>query len=135
MLTFTATAATITDAIRPRGVPGHANEERTIVTVVRWPPVLRCRHRRIEVLLERFDVEGLEMLGVVEILFQRIRQVRMRVEHGEIQLVRPPILVGPGPAPLGGRGRIASSLSLTLVVFCLSGTMILLSVGWYCGVT
>ena len=35
-----ATAATVVDAVRARAVPGHADEERTVVTEVRRPPLL-----------------------------------------------------------------------------------------------
>ena len=40
-----APAATVTDAVRACAVPGHPDEERPIVTVVGWPPVLRRGHQ------------------------------------------------------------------------------------------
>ena len=62
-----ATAAAVGDAVRAGGVPGHPDEERPVVAVVGRPPVLRRRHHVDDVLLQRVDVEGLELLGVVEV--------------------------------------------------------------------
>ena len=38
------TAAAVADAIGARAVPGHADEERAIMAVVRGPPLLRVGH-------------------------------------------------------------------------------------------
>src|ERR1700758_4810534 len=62
----------VADAIRARAMPGHADEERTIVAEVRWPPVLRIGHSRREVFLHRGEVEALECLCIVEAAIQRI---------------------------------------------------------------
>src|SRR5262249_35035116 len=56
-----------------------------------------------EVPLQRVDIEGLELFGVVEVLLHRVGQVRMVMEHRKVELVRPPVLVRPRPAPLGSR--------------------------------
>src|SRR5262249_25698373 len=100
------------DAVGAGRVPGHADEERAVVAVVGRPPVLRRRHQLDEVLLERVDIEGLELLGVVEVLLHRVGQVRMVMEHGKVELVRPPVLVRPRPAPLGSRGGDGRALAL-----------------------
>jgi hypothetical protein len=42
------------------------------MTEVRRPPVLRLRHHRLDVLLQRSEVERLELVGVVERLAHRI---------------------------------------------------------------
>ncbi len=65
---------TVEDSIRSSAVPGHANEERTIVAVISWPPVLGIRHQGIEVLLDRFEIKRLKGLGIVEISVHRIGQ-------------------------------------------------------------
>ena len=62
-----AAAPAIVDAVGARGVPRHADEQRPVMAVVGRPPVLRCRHHVDDVLLQRLDVEGLELLGVVVI--------------------------------------------------------------------
>src|SRR5215475_2678615 len=98
------TAPAIRDAVRAGGVPCHPDEERPVVAVVGRPPVLRCLHQLDEVPLQRFDVEGLELLRVVEVPAHRIEPRRVRVENREIKLIRPPVLVRPGPSPLGSRG-------------------------------
>ena len=61
-------AAAVADAVRAGGVPGHANEQRSVVAEVRRPPVLRVGHHRHEILLHGRQVEALELLGVVEVL-------------------------------------------------------------------
>jgi len=68
-----ATAPAIRDAVRACGVPCHPDEERPVVAVVSRPPVLRGRHHLDEVPLQCFDVEGLELFRVVEVLAHRIR--------------------------------------------------------------
>src|ERR671920_198604 len=60
-----ATAAPIGDAVRPGSVPGHPDEEPSVVAVVGRPPVLRRGHDVEDVLLQRLEVEALEPLGVV----------------------------------------------------------------------
>ena len=103
LLAFAATAAAIGDAVSPGGMPRHADEHRTVVTVVGRPPVLRRCHHLDEVLLQGFHVEGLKLFCVVEVLFHRIGQVRMLVEHREVQLIRPPVGIRPRPASLRSR--------------------------------
>ena len=62
----TGAAATIGNSVRACAVPGHADEERPVVTVVRGPPVLRIRHQGMQVLDHGIEVELLELSGVVE---------------------------------------------------------------------
>ena len=88
----------------PARVPRHPDEERPVVAVVGRPPLLRRRHHLDDVLLQRVEVEGLELLRVVEVLAHRIGLGRVLVEHRQVQLIRPPVLVRPGPARLGSRG-------------------------------
>src|SRR5208283_1654258 len=95
LLAGAGTAAPIADAVRTRGVPRHANEESPVVAEIRRPPVLAVRHQRLEVLLQRFEVELLELFGVVEILAHRIGLGRVLAENLEVQLVRPPVAVRP----------------------------------------
>jgi hypothetical protein len=62
---------------------------------VRRPPVLRVRHHRLDVLLQRSEIERLELFGVVERLAHRIRRRVVRVEGVQVQLIRPPVAVRP----------------------------------------
>ena len=100
-----ATAPAIGDAVRACGMPRHPDEQRPVVAVVGRPPVLRRRHHLEDVLLQRVEVEGLELLCVVEVLAHRIGQGRVLVENLQVQLIRPPVLVRPGPSRLRRRGR------------------------------
>ncbi len=88
-------AAAIADAVRARAVPRHANKESPVVAEIRRPPVLAVRHQCVEVLLQRFEVELLELFGVLEGLAHRIGQGRVLAENLEVQLVRPPVAVRP----------------------------------------
>ena len=85
--------APVTDAIRARAVPGHADEERAVVAEVGRPPVLRVGHQRVQVLLDGGEIEALERLGVVEVGVHRIRLRRMLAQQVEPHLVRPPVAV------------------------------------------
>src|ERR1700690_3132759 len=90
-------AATVMDSVGARAVPGHPDEERTVVAVVGGPPVLRGRHQRHDVLLKGLKVETLELLGVVERRVHRVRARRVAIERPQLQLVGPPVLMGSSP--------------------------------------
>src|SRR5262249_13158244 len=111
-----ATAPAVGDAVRARGMPRHPDEERPVVAVVGRPPVLRRRHHLLDVLLPGIHVKFLELLRVIEILAHRIGQGRVRVENCEVELIRPPVLVRPGPRPLGSWGRNYWVLAFAAVV-------------------
>ncbi len=103
-----AAAAPVGDAVRAGGVPGHPDEQRAVVAVVRRPPLLRGRHHLDDVPLQGLEVEARERLDVVEVLVQRVRQGRVLVQHLQVQLVRPPIPIRPA------RGRIREDGVFTL---------------------
>src|SRR5205085_2338511 len=67
LLTASTAAAAITGAIGAGAVPGHADEERSVVAKVCRPPLLRVRHQRGEILLQGCVIERLELLCVVEV--------------------------------------------------------------------
>ncbi len=62
---------------------------------IRRPPVLGIRHQRVEVLFQRREIEFLELICVVEASAHGIGQGGILVKHFEVQLIRPPIAVGP----------------------------------------
>ena len=122
-----AAAAPVGDPVGAGGVPAHADEQRAVVAVVRRPPVLRGAHQLDQVALQRVEVERRELLRVVEALAHRVRQRRVAVQHGEVELVRPPVVVRPRVGHLGGRARdcrvlaLADALShVVRVPFCFS---------------
>src|SRR5205814_560492 len=98
-----AAAPAVGDAVRAGSMPRHPDKERPVVAVVGRPPVLRGRHHLLDVLLQGVQVKRLEFLRIVEILAHRIGQGRVWVENREVELIRPPVLVRPGPSPLGSR--------------------------------
>ncbi|CAB4581052.1 unannotated protein [freshwater metagenome] len=95
-----ATAA-VGDAVRACRVPGHADEQPAVVTPVGGPPVLRRRHHLDDVALHGVEVERRERCGVVEVGAVGSGLRGVLVEHGEIELVGPPVGVRAGP--VGGR--------------------------------
>src|SRR5688572_3065458 len=59
------------------------------------PPLLRVRHQRREILLQRRVVEVVEFLLVVEVLAHRIRLRGVLMEQLDPQLLRPPVAIRP----------------------------------------
>ena len=99
-----AAAAAVGDAVGTSGVPRHPDEQRPVVAVVGGPPVLRRGHHVDEVLLEGLDVEGLELLGVVEVLTHQPGNGHVLAQDAQVDLVRPPVLVRIRSSRLDGRG-------------------------------
>jgi len=87
LLSSSGSAAAVSDAVRARTVPRHADEQSAVVAEVGRPPILRIRHERGEVLLQRLEVELLELLRVVERLAHRIGQGRVLVETFQVEPV------------------------------------------------
>ena len=112
-----AATATVFDAIGAGAVPRHPDEERAVVAVVGRPPVLRVGHQRSEILLQAGVVEGLELSGVVEVVAQRVGRRRVLMQHPQVQLVRPPVIVrGRPPGRVGGVGAVHHGTSLWAVI-------------------
>ena len=109
---LTATTTAVGDAVRAGGMPRHPDEERAVVAVVGRPPVPRRRHHLDEVPLQRVDVEGLELLGVVEVPVHRIGQGGVVAENLQVRLRRPPVLVRLGPLRRGSRGGDRRALAV-----------------------
>ena len=100
-----AAAAAVMDAVSAGRVPGHADEEGTVVAVVGRPPVLGIGHQGVQVLDDGVEVEFLELFAVVVVLAHRVGPRRMAVEDAEVELVGPPVRVRPGT----GDGLAAAS--------------------------
>ena len=100
----TAAAAAVGDPVGARAVPRHPDEQRAIVAPVRRPPRLRGGHQLRQVLPERVEVELLERLGVVEVRAQRVGPV----QHLQVELVGPPVLVSPAVARVDDRALALS---------------------------
>src|SRR5680860_221139 len=74
-------------------VPRHPDEQRPVVAVVGRPPLLRRRHHRVDVRLHGGKVEARELRRVVELLTHGIDLRGVLVQHPQVQLLRPPVLV------------------------------------------
>jgi hypothetical protein len=105
-------AAAVADAVGARGVPGHADEERTVVAVVGRPPLLGIGHQGGKVLDHGVEVELLELGGVVEVLAHRVGRLRLQVQHREVELFGPPVTVAAAARGHGQGGRAARERAL-----------------------
>ena len=99
-------AAAVVDAVRARTVPRHSNEQRAVMTEIRRPPVLRRRHRLLDVLLHGIEIERLELFSVVELRAHGIACRVVRVEGAQVQLIRPPLAVRPADVRFGVEGAL-----------------------------
>ena len=88
-----ATASAVAGSVRSCSVPGHANEERTVMAVIRWPPVLAVGHQCVKIGFEGLVVKGLERFSVVEVLAHWIGLFVVLMKDVQIEVFWPPILV------------------------------------------
>ena len=93
LLTTCGTATAVRDAIDPGAVPCHANEERTVMAVVRRPPRLGVGHQCLDVGLHGIEIQGGERLGVIDLGAERIGVRAVLAQRSEIESLRPPELV------------------------------------------
>ncbi|EEF93589.1 hypothetical protein CATMIT_01779, partial [Catenibacterium mitsuokai DSM 15897] len=73
-------AAAVEDAVGAGAMPGHADEQRAVVAEVGRPPLLRIGHQRVQIALDRVEVERLERFGVIEVRAHRIGRRRLLVQ-------------------------------------------------------
>ena len=77
-----------------------------------WPnqlnlKILNQNSPQIDPMGKEFNyVEALELLSVVEVLAHRIGLGRMLMKNLEVQLIGPPIRIGPGPRRCGFNGTV-----------------------------
>ena len=117
-------AAAVADAVGARAVPGHPDEEGTVVAVVRRPPLLRCRHHLEHVGLELLEVDAQEGLGVVEVLVEGVGLGGVLMQEFEIELLGPPLGVGSARSGEGVGSPFEGALFLRHVV------LLVLRLGW-----
>jgi hypothetical protein len=87
-------AAAVAGAVGAGRMPGHADEEGAVVAVVRRPPGLAVGHQGVQVTFDRIIVQGLESLGVVEVVAHGIAVDPLLMQNLQRKLVGPPITVG-----------------------------------------
>ncbi len=100
MAAISAAAASITRAVGAGAVPGHADEEGTVVPEIRRPPVLRIGHDGGDIFFQQGEIEALKFLCVIEVRIHRVRLRCVLVKDAKIELVWPPVAVG-GAAACG----------------------------------
>lgn len=73
-------------------MPRHPNHERSIMTVIGRPEGLRCGQDLSDILLNLNQIESEEFLSIIE---RWIRIVSFTlVQYLEVELIRPPFLIG-----------------------------------------
>ncbi len=123
LLARAGAAAAVLDAVRARAVPRHPDEQWPVVAVVGRPPVLRRRHHRLDVPLQGLEVDGLELLGVVEVLAHGVGHGRVLLELPQVQLIRPPVSVRPAVSQMCDRTlALLGHVVLPLAAVRLPGT-------------
>ena len=110
---LTAATAAVEDTVGACRVPAHADEQAAVVAVVGRPPVLRRGHQVDHVGLECLHVELRELCRVVEVLAERVRLGGVCVQDRQVDLLRPPVLVGERGMPLRLRRRYRRVFALT----------------------
>src|SRR5208282_2586022 len=93
LLAGAGAAAAVADAVGTRAVPGHPDHQRAVVAEVGRPPVLRGRQHLRDVPLDAREVEGVERLGVAELLAEGVSHGGVLGEALKVELVRPPLMV------------------------------------------
>ena len=122
-----AATATIARAVGARAVPRHTDEERAVVAVVGGPPLLGVGHEGAQVGLDRREIKRLELLGVVEVLPHGVGLRRVLLEHAQVELLGPPVLILGADAGTCRHRALAlvrhvfSSGCMALMVWCYSG--------------
>ena len=93
LLAGAGAATAVGDAVGAGAVPGQTDEQSAVVTEIGRPPVLRVGHQGMQVLDHGIEVEALEFLGVVEPLPIGSAEGWLRMQHADIEVLRPPVAV------------------------------------------
>ena len=126
LLTGTGAATPVGDAVGAGAVPGQPDEQSAVVTEIGRPPFLAVRHQGMQVLDHGIEVEGFEFLGVVEALAHRIGGRVARMQHADIEVLRPPVAI-----PVSAGAVIDRALARFVVSLCVhvSSPIVALHIG------
>ena len=89
------TATAIAGPVGAGRMPRHPDEERSVVAIIRRPPLLTGGHQRVDIGLQSRNIQLFELVGITEIRPHRVRQAGFLVQNLQVQFVRPPIPVRP----------------------------------------
>ncbi len=89
------------------------------MAIIGGPPILTIRHQRIDIRLHRRKIEGLKFFGIVKAFVHRIDQFGMLAQYFQIELIGPPIGVGPcarrrSCSSAMHHGAFAGAISITI---------------------
>ncbi|MNY20377.1 hypothetical protein D3C86_1538520 [compost metagenome] len=117
-------------------MPGHADHQSAVVAPVGRPPFLAVGHQRLQVLLERGDVELLDLFPIVEGLAQRVGLAVVLVEDVEVEGIRPPIHARVAGGRIGAvhHRALAGSLHIVLTHIRLRSCLRSLKIGASCDI-
>ena len=93
LLASAAATATVCGTIGSGAVPCHADEQATVMAIIRRPPILAVGHQRGQVFLQRLHIQTFERFRIVKILAHRVGLFVMLMQNAQVQLVRPPVAV------------------------------------------
>ncbi|MNE34152.1 hypothetical protein D3C80_1278620 [compost metagenome] len=93
LLPHAGATSAIGDAIGAGAVPGHTDEETTVMAEIGRPPVLAIGHQRVEILFQRDKIKFLELFGIIEGLAHRVGKRGMGVKDLYVQMAGPPVTV------------------------------------------
>ena len=88
-----ATTTAVAGAVGACSMPGHADEEAAVVTVVGRPPVLAVGHEVVEILLQGSVIQRVEGILVAEPGVHGVGLPVVLVQDAQIELVGPPVVV------------------------------------------
>ncbi|MNR20222.1 hypothetical protein D3C85_1370520 [compost metagenome] len=100
-------------------MPGHADEEGAVVTIVRRPPGLTVGHQGGQVTLDCGQIQRLERLGVVEAIAHGVARLALLMQDVHRDLVGPPVAVG-APQQRAQRGWLLLGIMKRGGAACLS---------------
>ena len=93
------------------------------MTVVGRPPVLRCCHHLLDIVLDSSQIKRVECCRIVEVGVHGIRQRGMLAQNAQLELIGPPITVagaaarGLGVGLTGERAGYCSIRPVLMIVF------------------
>src|SRR5436190_24144200 len=106
------------DAVGARAVPGHSDEQRTVVAEIGGPPLLRSRHHLLDVLFHGIEIERPELFCVTERLAHGVARRVIRVEDSQVQLIGPPVAVRPTALRLGREWALCFVFHVDVDLYC-----------------
>ena len=107
LVAMTGSTAAVAAAIGAGAVPGHADEQSSVMAPVSGPPVLRVRHQRPQIGFETLVIKAGERRGVIEVIPQRIGGRMMLVQDAQVDLIGPPVVVAGASGGRHGAGVAA----------------------------